>query len=136
MAVGLRVGAIEWPVGTGDFLHAFFSTVAARLEPAGWGSRHPALMRTLYAGRIGGEDAARALAELEEVREGLREFAPSEVVWDYEDRERRPPWGDDIADTITSLADWFVTADGRDLIDVLHEALAHAARSGEPLVIA
>lgn len=135
MAVELRTGSVVWPVGSSEFLHAFFSTIAARLEPDAWGSRFPAVMTTLYGGEIGGEDATRALAELDQIREELRAFAPSEVVWDYEDRAKRPPWGDEIAPDITDLGNYFVTADGKDLFDVLAEAVGYAARSQYPLVI-
>jgi 2,3-bisphosphoglycerate-dependent phosphoglycerate mutase len=135
VAVELCAGSVLWEVGSADFLHAFFSTVAARLEPAGWGSRFPATMRTLYAGRVAGEEAARAVAELDQIREELRAFPPADVVWSYEDRSQRPPWGDDIAPEITSLGDYFVTSDGRDLFAVLGEALAHSARSGDELTI-
>lgn len=135
MALELRAGSVLWEVGSPDFLHAFFSTIAARLEPGGWGSRFPATMRTLYAGRIAGDEAARAVAELDQVRAELRAFGPAQVVWSYEDRAQRPPWGDDISPEITSLADYFVTSDGRDLFAVLGEALSHAARSGEELTI-
>lgn len=135
MAVELRAGSVVWPIGTSDFLHAFFSTIAVRLEPEGWGSRFPAVMKTLYAGEIGGEDAARAVAELEQIRSELRRFPPSEVVWDSQDLSKRPPWGDEIADTITDLGNYFVTEDGRDLFDVLEEAVGYAARSEYPVVI-
>jgi hypothetical protein len=53
------------------------------------------------------------------------------VVWDIEDRSRRPPWGDDIAPEITSLADYFVTNDGKDLFEVLFAALDDAARTNQ-----
>jgi hypothetical protein len=135
MAVELRTGSVVWPVGTADFLNAFFSTIAARLEPDGWSSRFPAVMGKLYGGEIGGEDAARALAELDQVRSELREHPPSDVVWNSEDRDKRPPWGDDIADTITDLGNYFVTENGEQLFDVLSEALGYAARSRYPLVI-
>jgi hypothetical protein len=63
----------------------------------------------------------------------LAAFTPGEVVWDAEDRSRRPPWGEDIAPEITSLADYFVTEDGRDLLAVLDEAVRYAVRSRRPL---
>lgn len=135
MAVGLRAGSVVWEIGSPDFLKAFFSTIAARLEPEGWGTRFPAVMKTLYGGRIGGDDAARALAELDQIRQELRALPPSDVVWDYDDRAKRPPWGDDIADDITDLGNYFVTSDGKDLFDVLDEALAYAARSEYPVTI-
>ena len=119
----------------GDFLQSFFSTIAARLEPGGWGTRFPAVMRTLYVGTIAGEDAVRALAELARIRNELRAFAPAAVVWDYEDRSKRPPWGDEIAHEITDLGTHFVTSDGKDLFAVLDEALADAARGPHPVTV-
>jgi 2,3-bisphosphoglycerate-dependent phosphoglycerate mutase len=135
LAVGLRVRSNVWPVGTGDFFHAFFSTISARLEPDGWGTRFPVLMNELYSGELANGHAPGALAELERVREDLRRLPPSDVVWDVEDRAKQPPWGDDIAAEITDLGNYFVTEDGRDLIDVAAEAIAYAGRSGAPLLV-
>jgi hypothetical protein len=56
-------------------------------------------------------------------------------VWDVEDRSKRPPWGDDISPDITDLGNYFVTEDGRDLIDVVAEAIGYAGRSGARLRI-
>lgn len=133
MAVGLRVRSNLWSVGTGDFFHAFFSTISVRLEPEGWGTRFPAVMDELYKGELSPEGAVRALAELDQIREELRQFAPSEVVWDVEDRSKQPPWGDRISDEITDLSNYFVTEDGRDLFEVLGEAVGYALRAGVPL---
>lgn len=133
MAVGLRVRSNLWLVGTGDFFHAFFSTISVRLEPEGWGTRFPAVMDELYKGELSPEGAVRALAELDQIREELRQFAPSEVVWDVEDRSKQPPWGDRISDEITDLSNYFVTEDGRDLFEVLGEAVGYALRAGVPL---
>ena len=48
MAVGVNVANILWPVGTASFLESFFSTIAARLEPDGWGTRFAVVMNELY----------------------------------------------------------------------------------------
>jgi hypothetical protein len=74
--------------------------------------------------------APAALAELERARAQLRRLPPSDVVWDVEDRRRRPPWGDEISEEITDLGNYFVTDDGRDLFEVAAEALTYAGRSG------
>ena len=133
MAVGLSVRSTVWPVGTGDFFHAFFSTVSARLEPDGWGTRFPVLMNELYGGELAADHAASALAELDQVRGELRRLPPSDVVWDVEDRAEQPPWGDDLSEEITDLGNYFVTEDGKDLIETAAEAIAEAGRAGAPL---
>ena len=39
--VGFKVKFYWYQIGSGDFLHAFFSTVAYNLENMKWGSRGP-----------------------------------------------------------------------------------------------
>jgi len=120
-------------VGARSFFDSFFSTVAARLEPDGWGTRFPTVMGNLFEGELPGERAVQAREELATIRVELREHPPSDVVWDIHDRSKQPPWGDRIADRITDLGNYFVTSDGLDLFDVLDEAVDFAAESGRPL---
>ena len=77
MSVGFRTGNFHYIVGTSAFLHAYFSTVSGRLEPAGWGSRFPALIsatgRCIAAFGDYPEDELRAAApELSGIRVGWR----------------------------------------------------------------
>ena len=122
MTVGFKVGNITDEIGSSDFFHAFFSTISARLEPA-WGARFPVLMTSLYQGSISQVEAAAALSELATVATELAKFKPDLVVWDIEDRSKSPPWGSNIAATITDLSNYFVTSTGSDLILTLREAL-------------
>lgn len=46
---------------------------------------------------------------------------PKEIIWDVEDLEKNPPCGTHISKDITSLAQYFVIADGKNLISVLEE---------------
>jgi hypothetical protein len=85
VAVGLSARSDLWSVGTGDFLHALFSTVSASLEPDGWGTRLPTVLGPPYEPQ-------------------LAEHPPSDVVWDVEDRSQQPPRGENISPDITSLA--------------------------------
>jgi 2,3-bisphosphoglycerate-dependent phosphoglycerate mutase len=135
MALAAWVGREQFELGEPAFLKAFFSTVYVKLEAEDWGGRFPVLMRELYSGRLSHEQAAAATAELAELRKGLESFEPSEVVWDFENRKLGPPWGDDISPHITSLRSYFVTSDGRDLLDVLEAAFATAARKQQDVVI-
>lgn len=131
MAVGIKVGAEVTLLGDGSFVSAFFATIAANLEPDGWGSRFPTVMGPLYEGDLPPEDVSKAREELHQIRAELSKLAPDRVVWDYDDRAARPPWGDDIADDITDLGNYFVTMDGKDTFDVLDEALEYADESDQ-----
>lgn len=123
MAVGFKIDFLFYQIGHGDLLHSFFSTISYHLEPEGWGTKYPYLLKHLYNGRLAWNDATKAMKELEEVRSKLAEFQPKEVIWDIEDLSKRPPWGDNISKDITNLSNYFLTSDGRNLIDVLSKAL-------------
>ncbi|MEV8240352.1 Imm70 family immunity protein [Microbacterium testaceum] len=60
----------------------------------------------------------------------------ADLVWGIDKPDAGPPWGSDIADTITSLGDYFVTADGRQLVAVMDAALGASIRTGKPIRIA
>ena len=121
MTVGIKVGSITDEIGTSEFFHSFYSTVSGRLEDR-WGERFPSLMH-LYDGRLPCHQTEAALAELAEIRSKFARFPPDRVIWDIEDRAKMPPWGNDISADITNLSNYFVTSTGRDLIDLLQEAL-------------
>ncbi|MHA7627848.1 immunity 70 family protein [Corallococcus sp. M7] len=131
MAIALMIDSVATELGRSDFVHAFFSTLSARLEPEGWGTRFPTLLNTLYQGELPKAQAARAVEELRTARLELSRFPPAQVVWDIEDREARPPWGEDISPDITSLANYFVTSTGRDLFDAMIEDLEFLRDQGE-----
>ena len=126
MAVGFKVGYYWFQVGTSDFLHSFFSTICIRLEHGKLGRVYPKLMGELYQGCLKNQDLNEGLEELRKVRKELKNFSPSDVIWDAEDLSLTPPWGNNISSDITDLSNYFVTSDGRDLISVLSEAMNEA----------
>lgn len=123
MAVGLKTGPIFYTIGTGSFMHAFFSTIAYHLERQKWGSKFPVLMNQLYSGEIQPEESKIALDEIKMIIKGLSELKPDQVIWDIEDLTKQPPWGNNIANTITNMANYFVTSDGKPLLEVFETAL-------------
>jgi len=133
MAVGLSLGRIIDEIGSTDFFYAFFSTVSGRLEPEGWGSRFPIIMEKLYRGDLAQEDAGAALAEINRIVDELSHHSSNQIIWDYGDRSKMPPWGDKISSDITSLANYFVTSTGRDLIEVIKEVLIELKERGGTL---
>lgn len=135
MTVGFQVGRIIDEVGTDDFLHAFFSTISYHLEPKGWGSEYPELMRKLYQGKLSARFAAKVHLDVQSIREKLKAFPPDQVVWDIENLNAKPPWGDNISSEITDLSNYFVTSTGRDLFEVLLECLEALRKEGGALTI-
>jgi hypothetical protein len=135
MSVALFVQDKSFPVGSADFLHSFFSTISYRLEES-WGARFPVMMSQLYAGAVSYELLDKLEEELKTARRELEGFAPSEVIWDIEDLSKRPPWGNNIADSITSLANYFTTAlDSEDLFDFLFRVIRYAKKKKSSIEI-
>lgn len=126
MAVGFKVKYYWYQVGHGDFLHSFFSTISHHLEPDGWGSKYPYLVKKFYSGKLDANNISKAKDEALDIKLKLAKYKPSEVIWDIEDLSKSPPWGSNISAHITSLANYFVTSDGRDLFDVLFSAFDKA----------
>lgn len=135
MGVCLYVGQERFEVGSGSFLNSFFSTVGSRLEQSRWGSRFPVLQNQLFQGHLEFAHAAEALAELRSVRDQLALLSPDQLVWDIEQPEAMPPWGSRIAPSITSLANYWWTSDGRPLLDVIELALQRVIALREDLNI-
>lgn len=124
--VGFRVKYYWYQIGSGDFLHSFFSTVAYNLENQEWGSRFPVIMNKLYQGKVDGENIDKAIEELSIIKEEFRKFSPDKVIWDIEDLSKQPPWGKNISKDITDLSNYFVTSDGEDFMTVFYRALEKA----------
>ncbi len=123
MAIGFRVDFLWYQVGASNFLHAFFSTISYNLESNKWGSKYPYLMNELYQGKLSWKNANKAIEEIKDIENEFKNFKPSQVIWDIEDISKQPPWGDKISAEITDLSNYFVTSDGRDLIEVILMAL-------------
>lgn len=63
------------------------------------------------------------MEELKIIKQELSNLTPDKVIWDIDDLTKLPPWGDNIAETITDLSNYFVTSDGKQLLDVFENAL-------------
>jgi hypothetical protein len=133
--VSAWVGRQRFELGEAEFLKAFFSTIFVRAEGNVWGRDYPVLMKDFYSGRLRHKNATAALEELANLGEKLKALPPSELVWDFEDPGKKPPWGNGISPHITSLANYFMTSDGKDLLAVLAQAFAEAAKKQLDVVI-
>lgn len=122
-------------VGSMDFLHCFFSNICFHLEKGCWGSKYPSLMNELYNGTLPSDKIDLAISELNEIKRRLSFIRPSDVIWDIENLDRRPPWGNEISEDITNLANYFITSEGEDLFDVLNGALLMAKSKGDCLQV-
>ena len=128
MAVGFKVKFFWYQIGSGKFLHSFFSTVCYNLEESKWGSRFPNIMSELYSGELKVENVDSAINELNCIKAELAKISKDKVIWDIEDLTKKAPWGDNISDSITDLGNYFVTSDGDDFITLFSNALEKAKK--------
>lgn len=92
-------------------------------------------MNGLDQGRLPHVNALLALAELQQAKMSLSRLPPGSVVWEIESRQSEPPWGDNISAHIRGLADYFLSSTGRDVFDILEEALAASAEEQQDAVL-
>ena len=135
MAVGFNVGFFWYQIGSGSFLHSFFSTVAVNLENSNWGSRFPLIKKKQYQGSLESEYVNVELMELDTIEEELGKLPPNKVIWDIDDIKKQPPWGDNISKDITDLSNYFVTSDGEDFLTIFRHALEKSQELGLPIEI-
>lgn len=135
MSVGFKVHFYWYQVGSADFLHSFFSTIAYNLEKSNWGKRFPIIMNKLYEGELKNDELVLAIEELKIIKKELKKCSVDKVIWDIDDLNKQPPWGGNISPDITDLSNYFVTSDGEDLITILQHALEKAIKLKTDLII-
>ena len=118
MTVGLRVDFLWYPIGTGDFFHSFFSTICYNLEHKIWGSKYPLIMNELYQGKVKCHDIKKIQKELFSIQKKLSKLPPEKVVWDIED-----------------LEDYFITSEGDNLIEIIHEAFVQSEIEHQDVIV-
>lgn len=134
--VAIRSGSVVTEVGASAILHALFSSISANLEPAGWGSRFPLVMNSLYQGRLVASDCAAAIDELHAIESELRELPVSVLVWDIEDRAAPPSPHYHAGAQAANLAEYFITVNGLGLLrQGLIESVESAAEFGDDVQI-
>jgi hypothetical protein len=105
-------------IGSSELLQAFFATISRHLEPSGWGSRYPFLLRALYQGQLPNSVIPDARKEMLEVQQRLQELPADQVVWEGEDGEVADHAGQ-INMAAEDLSKVFVNPGGRNLFELL-----------------
>ncbi|QWX84611.1 immunity 70 family protein [Cellulophaga sp. HaHaR_3_176] len=123
MGLHLSTSHYIYEIGTSDFLISFFDTIEYRLTKGFFGKKYPIVLNEFYNGNLKYENLEKAERELKDIQKRLKKFKPSKVVWDKNDLNKKPPWGDNISSDITDLSNYHVTSDGKVLFDVIFRAI-------------
>ena len=71
--------------------------------------------------------------EINLIRDRLSQFPPNKVVYSTNDRSYIPNWAKSISPVITSCANFFLTADGNDLLFEIVCALTYGGLIGQTI---
>ena len=112
-------------VGTSDTLRALYSTALILLKDSN--SDIELGLEFLRTGNCTAGSAEESAKQIEAIKKGLSSFNPKDAVYDYRDLKKEAPWKDNISEHVTSCANLFTTADGKDLLLELIDILNYAS---------
>ena len=87
----------------------------------------PHVFDFINGGHSNSQDCLSTAREFNLVRDRLSQIEPSQIIYDYKNPEKQPPWGDKISPVITSCANYLTTGDGDDLLAEVVKILTYAA---------
>lgn len=135
MTIAMKQGSVVTEIGPGGLLHSLLSTVAVHLENGEWGAKFPLIMNKFYQGSLPSNDVDAAIIEMQRIKNGLKLLTPDKAIWDIEDLRKAPPWGKSFGANVKSMADYFVTTTGRNLVDEILDNLDSLKEFGGSLDI-
>lgn len=135
MSVDLHTKTQSWVGAESSLLISFFDTITYNLEDSDRGSRFPYIAKELYYGELQPHNVDKALKELQQIEKEFSKLKPTCAVWDIEDLQKQPPWGDNISKDITNLTEYFTTVMGENLLDIVRIALQDAKKNKSSLVL-
>lgn len=113
-------------VGNGSLWYSVYSTAAMRLSEDDQEFLQFA-MDFLKTGECASEDAQITARQMELVRKRFSKIEPTDAVYDMKKLQKKAPWGSFISDSVTSCANLYTTADGKDLFDEVISLLKYAS---------
>ena len=111
-------------VGSGDIWISLMSTVDIRLKNK---KNISYAVNFLHSGECSAEDALETAKQFNIIRDELSKFGPDKIIYDSEDLKKEAPWKNNISPTVTSCANFYTTADGKDLFSEIVNILTYAA---------
>lgn len=112
-------------VGSSAVFYSLYSTVKVLLKRYEKQiSLGEAFLQTGKCSHINALETAR---QINLIRDQLSRYSPDKAVWNMLDKSLTPPWKDNLSPVITSCANLYTTADGKDLLFELVAILTYSA---------
>lgn len=112
-------------LGGSDTWQTLCSTICYHL--ASFEQQVPHVFDFIKKGYCSSKECLSAAREFNLVRDHLSQIKPDQIIYDYKNPEKQPPWGDKISPIITSCANYLTTGDGDDLLAEIVKILTYAA---------
>ena len=116
-------------VGMGSIWYSIYSTATIAFSNDAKASI-PLAMDFLKTGECSAEKVEETKKQLEAVQTAFSTIEPDKAVYDLLKPDAPPPWAGNIASTVTSCADLYTTADGKDLFSEVLDLLSYAEKTG------
>lgn len=110
-------------IGSGDIFHSLYSTIKVRLKRF---DDIDTAIQFMDSGICEYVDALECARQFNLIRDHLSQISPCDAVYDYKDLNKKAPWAGNISPTITSCANLYTTADGKDLLFEIVSILTYA----------
>ena len=114
-------------IGSYTIWHALYSTVVS--QPNEVKCRFPDAISFFQSGRCNVDSAERTANQLNLVRDCLSLVSPDKAVYDIDNPQIDATWKNSISSIVTSCANLFTTADGKDLLYELVRLLSYASKA-------
>lgn len=112
-------------VGNYTIWHAVYSTVICRLNDSE--RLFPDAIDFLETGKCEPDMAQKTARQINLIRDHLALIPPEEAVYDNDHPHIDAPWKNRISPVVTSCANLFTTADGKDLLFEIVSILVYAS---------
>lgn len=112
-------------IGTSDILWSVYSTAVNAFLGLKKNKISKAL-KFLESGICSGKDGYEIARQFNLIRDEFAKIKPEDMVYDIKDKTKRAPWIDNISPVITSCANLYTTADGKDLLFEIVSILCYA----------
>ena len=111
-------------VGSEDIFFSLYSTAEVRLKL--FKRKIPLAMEFLKTGKYEGKDGYEVARQFNLLRDEFSKVKPSEVVYDCNDLKKKAPWDGKVSPVVTSAANFYTTADGKDLLYEIVSIMCYA----------
>ena len=111
-------------VGNSEIWQSVYSTVVKRLGL--FKRKVPLAIAFLETCSCSSENALECARQFNLIRDELSNYPPSKAVYDINDLTKKAPWENNLSPVVTSCANMFTTADGKDLFFEIVSILTYA----------